>query len=345
LSQQASRRPLIVPIFIPNEGCPHRCVFCDQVKVTDQGLRTVDPSTVKNALDLALQSPRYDRAKNPEIAFYGGTFTGLPAARMRALLEAGAPYLREGFFKSIRVSTRPDAVDQDRLDLLWQYGVRAVELGAQSMDDDVLRLTRRGHSAEDTIRSSYLLKRHGFKVGIQLMPGLPGDTEERFMTTVEKVVALCPDMVRLYPTVVIRGTVLAHWFSQKRYRPLQVKEAVRICEKSCMRLEGEGIPVIRIGLMSSPSLMREGEIVAGPWHAAFGFLVRSEMYRRQIEPFLPKPGDAPAVRLRVPPREIALLRGYRNEGLRKIENKMGARVAAVLPDEGLPAGKIEVDRV
>jgi histone acetyltransferase (RNA polymerase elongator complex component) len=213
------------------------------------------------------------------------------------------------------------------------------------MDDDVLRLTRRGHTVEDTIRSSRLLKRRGFKVGIQLMPGLPGDTEERFMTTVEKAVALCPDMVRLYPTVVIQGTVLARWFSQKRYRPLQTQEAVRICEKSCRRFEGQGIPVIRIGLMSSPSLLRQGEIVAGPWHGAFGFLVRSEMYHHQIEPFLQKPADARAVKLRVPPREVSLLRGYRNEGLRKIEMTMGARITAVLPDEDLPAGRIEVDRV
>ena len=345
MSKKGPGRPLIVPIFIPNEGCPHRCVFCDQAKVTDEVRGSIAPATVRNALEAALQSPKYERTKNREIAFYGGTFTGLSPARMRALLEAAAPYLRKGFFRSIRVSTRPDAVDQERLDLLWQYGVRAVELGAQSMDDDVLRLTRRGHSAEDTIRSSHLLKQQGFKLGIQLMPGLPGDTEERFLTTVEKVVALSPDMVRLYPTVVIRGTVLARWFSQKRYRPLQIKEAVRICEKSCRRLEDEGIPVIRIGLMSSPSLLKEGEVVAGPWHPAFGFLVRSEMYHRQIKPFLPKPGDAPAFKFRVPPREIALLRGYRNEGLRKIENQIRARITAVLPDEGLSARRIEVDRV
>jgi histone acetyltransferase (RNA polymerase elongator complex component) len=345
LSEQGSGRHLIVPIFIPNEGCPHRCVFCDQAKVTDENRRAIEPATVRNALEVALRSPKYERANTREVAFYGGTFTGLSIGRMRALLEVASPYIRKGSFESIRVSTRPDAVDQERLDLLWQYGVRAVELGAQSMDDDVLRLTRRGHSAEDTIRSSQLLKGQGFKLGIQLMPGLPGDTEERFMTTVEKVVALSPDMVRLYPTVVIRGTVLARWFSQKRYRPLQIEEAVRICEKSCRRLEERGIPVIRIGLMSSPSLLKEGEIVAGPWHTAFGFLVRSEMYHRQIEPFLPKPGDAPTVRLRVPPREIALLRGYRNEGLRKIENQIQAKITAVLPDEGLSARRIEVDRV
>jgi histone acetyltransferase (RNA polymerase elongator complex component) len=345
LSEQRSGRPLIVPIFIPNEGCPHRCVFCDQAKVTDEDRRALKPAMVGNILEVALRSPKYARAKRREIAFYGGTFTGLSLARMRALLEAASPYLRKGFFKSIRVSTRPDAVDQERLELLWEYGVRTVELGAQSMDDDVLRLTRRGHSAEDTIRSSQLLRGQGFKLGIQLMPGLPGDTEERFMTTVEKVVGLSPDMVRLYPTVVIRGTVLARWLSEKRYRPLQIEEAVRICEKSCRRLEDTGIPVIRIGLMSSPSLLKEGEVLAGPWHPAFGFLVRSEMYHRQIESFLPKPGDARAFKLRVPPREIALLRGYRNEGLRKIENQIQARITAVLPDEGLSARRIEVDRI
>jgi histone acetyltransferase (RNA polymerase elongator complex component) len=344
LFKQPPKKPLIVPVFIPNQGCPHRCVFCDQVKVTDQVLREVDASTVRNTLDLALQSPKYDVAENSEVAFYGGTFTRLPAAKMRGLLQAVEPYIRKGFFKSIRVSTRPDAVDQEGLELLKRYGVRTVELGAQSMNDDVLRLTRRGHSAEDTDRSSNLLKKNGFKVGIQLMPGLPGDTEERFMATVEEVVRLRPDMVRLYPTLVIRGTVLAHWYREKRYRPLEIDEAVRVCRKGCTRLEGEGIPVIRIGLMSSPSLLKKGEIVAGPWHEAFGFLVRSDIYHQRIAPFLPKPGEASTVKLRVSPREIALLRGFRNQGLRVIEDKTGTRVAAVLPDAVLPAGKIEVER-
>lgn len=341
--KQPPKKPLIVPVFIPNQGCPHRCVFCDQVKVTDQVPRGVDASTVRNTLDLALKSPKYDEGENSEVAFYGGTFTGLPRARMRGLLQAVEPYLRKGFFKSIRVSTRPDAVDQEGLELLKRYGVNTVELGAQSMNNDVLRLTRRGHSAEDTARSSNMLKEHGFKVGVQLMPGLPGDTEETFMATVEKVVSLRPDMVRLYPTLVIRGTVLAHWYREKRYRPLEINEAVRICRESCMRLENEDIPVIRIGLMSSPSLLKKGEIVAGPWHEAFGFLVRSEIYHQRIAPFLPKPGEASTVKLRVSPREIALLRGYRNQALRGIENKTRTRVAAVLPDAALPVGRIEVE--
>lgn len=291
-----------------------------------------------------MQSPRYHIERNPEVAFYGGTFTSLPLIKMKALLKAVAPYLQEGFFKSVRISTRPDAIDNEKLELLRQFGVTTVELGAQSMDDEVLELTRRGHRAAHTIKSTHLLREHGFKVGLQLMPGLPGDTEKKFMNTVEEVITLRPDMARLYPTVVIRGTALARWYREKRYRPLRIEEAAKICRESCIRLEDDGIPVIRIGLMSSPSLLMKGQIVAGPWHQAFGFLVRSEIYHKKIEPFLPKPGEAKGIRLRVPQREIPLLRGYRNSGLRLIQHRTGARVLAVSPDESLSFGEIGIEK-
>jgi histone acetyltransferase (RNA polymerase elongator complex component) len=147
---------------------------------------------------------------------------------MEELLEAVAPYLKQGFFRSIRVSTRPDALQEKQLQLMRNFGVSSVELGSQSMDDEVLTLSQRGHTARDTVESVHLLRQHGFKVGIQLMPGLPGDSEEKFMKTVEEVIKLRPHMVRLYPTVVIRGTELAKWYKEKKYHPLRLEEAVKI---------------------------------------------------------------------------------------------------------------------
>ena len=262
---------------------------------------------------------------------------------MRELLEAVAPFVREGLFKSIRVSTRPDSIQKEQLHLMKEQGVATVELGTQSMDDGVLELSRRGHTARDTVESVYLLRAHGFKVGIQLMPGLPGDSEYTFLKTVDEVTKLSPDMVRLYPTLVIKGTELATWYEENRYDPLSLDAAVRICHRSCVRLEQRGIPVIRIGLMSSPTLLPSDEIVAGPWHGAFGFLVRSGIHQDKIASCLPTPGVADQMRLRVPPTEIPLVRGYKNRGLRLIEAKTGARVVDTIGDDAVPSGQVRVE--
>lgn len=338
-------RPLIVPIFIASQGCPHRCVFCQQEKITSQWPVETTPGAVVRILEGAALSDGFDPVRRPEVAFYGGTFTGLAVKKMTALLEAVVPFIKDGRFVCIRVSTRPDALDRQRLELLKGYGVSTVELGAQSMDNRVLELSGRGHSAQDTVDGVALLRRYGFRVGIQLMPGLPGDSKRTFMKTVDKVRALAPDMVRLYPTVVIRGTELARRYESNQYTPWGLEEALNICKESCIVLERAGIPVIRIGLMASPALLKAGEILSGPWHSAFGFLVRSAIHLDRIMPFLPGRGEANTIRLRVPPREIPLVRGYRNQGLRRIEERCGAKVVGVLPDGSLQTGQIAVEEV
>ena len=226
---------------------------------------------------------------------------------------------------------------------MWRLGVRCVELGAQSMDERVLELSRRGHSAEDTIRGVRTLREKGFRVGIQLMPGLPGDSPRRFRETISKVIALHPDMVRLYPAVVLRGTELARRFEAGRYRPLTLSAAVDLCAESCARLEARSIPVIRIGLMSSPSLLREGQIVAGPWHTAFGHLVRSRIYLKGIEAHLPPPGSAAQLSIGVSRRDVPLLRGHKNQGLHWIQSLCGARISRVVVDDTLPRGAVTIE--
>ncbi len=345
MSEERTARPLIIPIFIAFQGCPHRCVFCQQEKITSQSYLETTPAVVTKTLETAVSSAGFDPGRRPEVAFYGGTFTGLPVERMSALLEAAGPFLQKGLFASIRVSTRPDALDRQRLEIMKRCGVSTVELGAQSMDDGVLALSRRGHSAGDTVEGVKKLRRSGFRVGIQLMPGLPGDSKTTFLKTVEAVIDLGPDMVRLYPAVVIRGTELARRYAEKRYAPWGLEDALNICQRSCVRLEGSGIPVIRIGLMSSPKLLEEGEILAGPWHNAFGFLVRSAIHHDRIAPFLPGRGMTGEIRLRVPRREIPLVRGYQNQGLRRIEERCGAKVVGVLPDDSVQTGQIAVEPV
>jgi histone acetyltransferase (RNA polymerase elongator complex component) len=206
-------------------------------------------------------------------------------------------------------------------------------------------LSNRGHTAEDTVKAVQVLKRYGFRVGIQLMPGLPGDSKERFRSTITKVIILRPNMVRLYPAIVIRGTELAYWFRKGRYEPLRLEEAVEICAEGCVRLENQGIPVIRIGLMSSPTLLEEGQIVGGPWHTAFGFLVRSHIHHQNMQKDLPGWGVVSQIKISAPKSEISLVRGYKNQGLQLIKRKTGAGVISVEPDDSILPGQVRIEKI
>ncbi len=333
-------RPLIIPIFISHAGCPHRCIFCDQKKITDQDGYSIGPQEVRRSLDRALEEKAVAAHENRELAFYGGTFTGLPKSRMKSLLEAALPYVKSGLVHAIRISTRPDSLDAERLALLKAHHVATVELGVQSMDDRVLALSKRGHTSEDTQNAVYMLKDHGFKAGIQLMPGLPGDSEEGFLSTTKKILKLAPQMVRIYPALAIKGTQMARMYEEGLYQPFSLKKAVHVCAESVRLFETNGIPVIRIGLMGSSSLTRNDHILSGPWHPAFGFLVRSHIHFRNIVLDLPPPDQTKGIRIYSPKREIPLVRGYKNSGIREIERIIGARVMGVLPDDKVPQGRI-----
>jgi histone acetyltransferase (RNA polymerase elongator complex component) len=302
----------------------------------------MDGERVEAVVEEAVASKTFRMRPRREIAFYGGTFTRLSGPRMKELLDAAARYVERGLFASIRVSTRPDAVDMETLSVLRARRVTTVELGAQTMDDEVLHLSRRGHTAEDTVKAVQSLREAGLKVGIQLMPGLPGDSPTKFRETVAKVLTLRPEMVRIYPALVIRGTELARRYERGAFQPLALEEAVSICKESCALLEENGIPVIRMGLMSSPTLLKEGQILAGPWHKAFGFLVRSAIHRDKIKGFLPKRGWAEAVVILAPRGEVPLVRGHENEGLRWIERHTGSRVVEIKSDDTLSAGQVRV---
>ena len=342
MSRRKSRR-LIVPVFIPNLGCSHRCIFCQQEKISGQSKMPINGDYVKSILDKAISSPRFSSEADTEVAFYGGTFTNLHENKMKELLNAVTPYQTRRLLKTIRISTRPDEIDEDRLRLLKDLNVSIIELGAQSMDNDVLSRCKRGHTADETVKAVSLLRKYGFKIGLQLIPGLPGDSETTFLKTIDKVIVLQPDMVRLYPAIVIRETELGELYLAGKYKPLTIDEAVQICHKSCLHLEQRGIPVIRIGLMSTPSLMKEGEILAGPWHTAFGFLVRSSIFHEGINHLLPNKGITKKIGVRMHGREIPLLRGYQNQGLGIIEKKTGARIIYVKADDSTPPREIRID--
>jgi len=342
LPRKKIKKYFIIPIFLPHQGCPHRCVFCQQQTITNYWGKQRIPDEIKNTIELAIQSKQFSAKKPKEVAFYGGTFTSLPISSMTKMLGTVKPYIEKGIVQSIRLSTRPDSLSEDRLNILESFSVSTVELGVQSMDDRVLLLSHRGHTSQDTVNAFKILKKRGFTVGAQLMPGLPGDSQEIFMDTIDKVIGLRPDTVRLYPTLVIRGTKLAQWYKQRRYAPMGLKDTINLCKEACIQLENAGIPVIRIGLMSSPSLLEKGEIIAGPWHPSLGFLVRSAIHLEKIRPYLPVMGETKNILLHAPQKEIPLLVGYKKSGMRHIETITGSVIKDIIPDDSIPYGEVAV---
>lgn len=248
-----------------------------------------------------------------QIAFFGGSFTAIPREEMVRLLKAAAPYVKSGHFSGIRVSTRPDAIDCEVLDVLKEYGVTTVELGAQSMENDVLRVCRRGHTAEQVEQAAERIRAAGFSLGLQMMTGLPGDTDEGALRTAHKLAALKPDEVRIYPTLVIDGSPLADDYRAGRYQPQTLKAAVELCVQLLVFFEEEqGIPVIRLGLHAEEEMMQH--CLAGPWHSAFRELCESRIFFKKAQKML-KNSKKTTCFLAVNPACVSRMVGHQRENL------------------------------
>ena len=274
-----SARESIIPVFVPHLGCPNDCVFCNQRRISGEQI-PAGPDTVKNAIEGAAFLPAGGKR---QLAFYGGSFTAIPVVQQEALLAVAKCYLDRGDINSIRLSTRPDAIDHEVLNRLRFFGVETIELGAQSLDDEVLMLSGRGHTAEDVENASRLIKSRGFKLILQMMTGLPGDTPEKDIETAKKIIALKPDGVRIYPTVIVRDTALFDMWQAGSYHEHTVDTAVQVCAELLPLFEAAGIPVIRLGLNPTDDLSG-GDAAGGAYHPALGELVKSHIMLRQAEP-------------------------------------------------------------
>ena len=280
-----SMRHSNISIFVPHIGCPNKCSFCDQRHIT--GSCTV-PHTqdIINAVNTAVCSKNYS-ANTTEIAFFGGSFTAIDRDYMLELLQTASSFVNDGLVCGIRISTRPDAINSEILQLLKEYNVTSIELGAQSLDDEVLLKNKRGHNANDVIFASRLIKEYGFSLGLQMMTGLFGDTEENAINTAKKIIELAPDTVRIYPTIVLENTDLAAFYSQGIYKPQALDEAVNLCSRLLKMFIDANIKVIRLGLHS----IEEGSYVAGPWHPAFSELCYSRLYLELAKEKLEEKGN------------------------------------------------------
>ncbi|MCI6929023.1 MAG: radical SAM protein [Ruminococcus sp.] len=261
-----------VGLFVPHNGCPHQCTFCNQRAISGQ-IKQVTPSDVDEAVKIAMNNPD---SRGGEIAFFGGSFTAIDRDVMVGLLKSAYKYVENGSFKGIRCSTRPDAIDDEICRILKLYGVTAVELGAQSMSDEVLRLNRRGHTSQDVINASEMLKSYGFELGLQMMTGLYGSTDEDSIETAKKIIALKPATVRIYPTVVLENTELAELYKSGKYQPETVDSAAELCAKLLLMFNEADITVIRTGLHSGGGVA--GEYLVGAYHPAFKELCEGKIY-------------------------------------------------------------------
>lgn len=274
-----------ISIFVPHLGCPNQCSFCNQRYITCADTAP-SPEDVISAVNTARSHSGYN-SESTEIAFFGGSFTAIDRTYMISLLEAASQFVASGYVKGIRISTRPDCVDDEILELLKTYHVKAIELGAQSMCDSVLQLNKRGHCADDVRKASLLIKRYGFELGLQMMTGLYGSNDKLDIATAEMIAEIKPDTVRIYPTITLRSTDLCDYFEKGRYLPPSLEESVALCVQIEDIFDRYNVKVIRVGLHE----IDMNAFVAGPWHPAFHELCQSYRLRIKLEKYIHSAGQ------------------------------------------------------
>lgn len=323
----------VIPIFIPHKGCPFDCIFCNQKRISGQ-LEEMTLDKMHNIIREHLQT--LDRDTFVEIGFYGGSFTGLPLALQESYLQAVSPYIREGRVRHIKLSTRPDYITEDILDLLAAYNVRTIELGVQSLDEEVLRQSCRGHSAEDVYKACSLIGQYKITLGIQTMIGLPGDSREKDLQTAQAIAALSPQLARIYPTLVIRNTYLEKMYQEGRYKPLELEEAVDTCAGMLEIFETHHIQVIRVGLQPTENISSGADVIAGPFHPAFRQLVESRRMLHRMEAAIQeqKLQGEQVFTYRVPSGRVSDAVGQKRCNVEYLKRKYGFRNIVIEQEKG-----------
>ncbi len=314
----------IIPVFVPHIGCPNDCVFCNQKRITGMGCVSANAQYVIDIVEECRKT--IDKDTYTELAFFGGSFTAINLKVQEELLRVGKHYKDLGVVQRIRCSTRPDAISHDILELQRKYGMDIIELGIQSLDDEVLKKSNRGHTKDDSENASRLIKEHGFILGHQIMPGLPGSTYENDIRTCKSSLSLKPDMVRIYPTLIIKDTELVDMYNEGSYKPLSLKEAVKICSLMYSMYSVNNINVIRIGLQNTDSINEEHDVVAGPFHPAFRQLVEENLYLASMINVLNKLDiKDKEITIRAHKKLINNLAGHKKSNINELKKKFSVK--------------------
>ena len=341
------KKEYIIPIFVPNLGCPNDCTFCNQKKISGQ-TTNVNAKDVKKTIEYYLKNFK-DDSKYVQVAFFGGSFTGIDIEKQKELLQAANEYIKEGKVGSIRISTRPDYIDTKILKMLKKYNVNTIELGVQSSNDYILNKSKRNHTFNDVKKASKLIRRYHFVLGHQMMIGMPESTEIDEINTAKDLIKLKPKMIRIYPVLVIKGTQLEKEYKTGEYKPLTIKQAVERSKAVTYMFRKKHINVIRIGLQNTEEITDpkepKSEVVAGPYHPAFRQLVESGMWYDSIaEKIKDINTKVKTIEIKVNSEDINNVVGHKKENIIKLKDVYDLDVI-IKQDENLKPGKFEIEVV
>lgn len=338
------KKQYIIPIFVPHLGCPNDCVFCNQKSISGQ-TKQVTKEDVKNIIEEHLKYIKKD--SKVEVAFFGGSFTGIEESKQEELLAAAYEYIKQKKVDSIRISTRPDYIDKKILKRLKKYKVKTIELGVQSANDYILKKAGRGHTFEDVVKASKLIRWYGFDLGHQMMVGLPESTTVDEINTAKQLIKLKPKMVRIYPVLVIKNTKLEKDYNDGKYKPLTVTQAVEVCKELVKLFVKKYIEVIRIGLQPTDTITNpedeKSEVVAGPFHPAFRQLVESGMWYDVIVEKIKKLNTkVKEVVVTVNPSDVNNVIGQRKDNINNLRDVYDVDLI-VKADEKIKQGKSKIE--
>lgn len=332
-----NKRHYIIPIFISHIGCPHQCVFCNQDKIAKEVENEVKAKDVRDTVNEYLETIDHNNS-TVEVSFFGGTFTAIDVNKQKELLEVAKEYKDKGLIDKIRMSTRPDAINGYILSYLKDYNVDIIELGVQSLDDEILRLSGRGHTVEDVVKASKLIKEYGFILGHQIMPGLPGDNFDKDIETAKKSIEMKPDICRIYPSLVIKDTPMEKMYERGEYKPYSLEQAVNISKEIYKLYTKANINIIRIGLQPTENITWGGDLVDGPFHPAFRELVEGSLICDNIKNSVNKDED---IIIEINPRDLSKLYANKKLYFNNFKDNHDGKIIVNTKDK-LKRGKINI---
>ena len=341
------KKEYIIPIFVPHLGCPNDCTFCNQKKISGQ-TKNVKAEDVKNTIEYYLNNFKDDN-KYIEVAFFGGSFTGIDVDKQKELLSVAYEYIKNKKIDSIRISTRPDYINKEILKMLKSYGVKTIELGVQSTNDYILNKSKRGHTFEDVKKASKLIRKNGFILGHQMMVGLPESTRQDEINTAKDLIKLKPKIVRIYPVLVIKGTQLEKDYESGEYTPLTVEQAVETAKDLLVLFNKKKINVIRIGLQNTNEITdpnsKKSQVVAGPYHPAFRQLVESRLWYDNIANEIKKVNsNVTHIQIDVNPSDINNAVGHKRINIEKINDTYNTDLK-INPNSKIEKGKLKITKL